>query len=507
MPALLGELRENLVLAFVAVDEDPFDHLVRTAHQEAVTGRDVSELLAEQQPQAREVGGHVAVGRIDHDGRALHEVVAGKEQPLALLEKAELVGRVARRVQDAQREAGDLQALAVRELAIGGERRILPFRVLRAHPEHRRTGARLQRRRRRRMVDVGMGAEDPLDLPARGVEDCFEMRLDHRTGIDHRDARRGVAEQIGVRARPGHRAGIRRGEAANARRHLHRHTGHDLVGSGAFPLRIELADLGIRVVPRHQQLRSGAPHGGARRHRRHPPGRARVVHGVRDAPEAGQELERLDRREQKLDRARRLPLERDARRQPVMIDRLVAVVHRPLMLGRSGDEEARVVAAGPARLGDPVREVREPVGGEPQAARRDDLPEAGVARGLVGSDQLFAGVGVKQARLLKALAHRADPVSETAGRNAEPPARLRVIEGAARRDECRVAVRRVDCAAREDVRAARKRHRARPPHHEHFDPAIRIARDDDCGGGANDGRARRVHTPRTIPSPRTRPPA
>ena len=91
---------------------------------------------------------------------------------------------------------------------------------------------------------------------------------------------------------------------------------------------------------------------------------------VGDAPEARQQLERLDRREQQLDRARRLPLERDPRREPVMVDRLAPVVHRLLMLGRGGDEEARVVAAGPAGLGDPVREIGEPVGGEPQAARR-----------------------------------------------------------------------------------------------------------------------------------------
>ena len=319
------------------------------------------------------------------------------------------------------------------------------------------------------------------------------MRIDHRAGIDHRDARRGVAEQIGVRARAGHRARVRRGQAADSRRHLHRHAGHDLVRSVAFPVRVQLADLGIRVVPRHQQLRAGAPRRRPRRHRRHRPGRARVGHRVRDAPEARQELERLDRREQELDRACRLALERDARRQPFVIDRLVTVVHRPLMLGRGGDEEARVVAAGAARLGDPVREIREPVGGEPQAARRDHRTEAfRLARRRVEARQLRAGVGIEEPGLLEALAHRADPVREPAGRNAEPPARVRVVEPGAGRNERRVAVLAVDRAAGKDVRTARKLHLARPAHHEHFDAAIRVAHDDDRGGRTNRDRLRRV---------------
>ena len=201
-----------------------------------------------------------------------------------------------------------------------------------------------------------------------------------------------------------------------------------------------------------------------------------------------------------MDPALCVPLERDPRRDPVVIDRFAPVVHRLLVLGRGGDEEARVVAARPPGLGDPVGEIGEPVCGKPQAARGHDRAEgAGVARGRVEARQVLARVGVEQPRLLEALAHRADPVGEPALRDAEVPARFRVVEPGARRDERRVAVRGIDRATGENVRAAGELHRAGPSHHEHFDPAVRVPYDDDRGGGTgNDGRAWRVHARRTI---------
>ena len=287
-----------------------------------------------------------------------------------------------------------------------------------------------------------MGAEDPANRTRGGIDDGLDVRIDRGTRVDHRDPRYRVAEQIRVRARPGHHAGIRRGEPHDSRRDPHRHARQDLVGGGAFALRIELADLGVRVVARHEELRAVAPGREPRRHRRHRARRVRVVERVGDAGEFREQLERLQRREHELDVTARMPLQREVRNDPFMRHRLARVVHRPLVLGRRGDEEARVVAARPAGLGDPVREIGEPIGRQPHAERGDHRAErrlarvqrAPQARRVLARDrrvevqQLVARVGVQEPCLLEALADRADPVGKTAGRDLEAQAGLRVVE-------------------------------------------------------------------------------
>ena len=59
-------------------------------------GASQSRSQREQRAQRREVGAHVAVGRVDDDGRALHHVVAGEERLLFLEQVAEVIRRVAR---------------------------------------------------------------------------------------------------------------------------------------------------------------------------------------------------------------------------------------------------------------------------------------------------------------------------------------------------------------------------------------------------------------------------
>ena len=48
-------------------------------------------------------------------------------------------------------------------------------------------------------------------------------------------------------------------------------------------------------------------------------------------------------------------------------DRLAAVLNRPLALGHPSDEETGVEPGGRGGRGDPVAEVEDPVGGEPQS--------------------------------------------------------------------------------------------------------------------------------------------
>ena len=82
-----------------------------------------------QQVQRGQVIVHVAVGRVDHRGAAVEDVVAAEQQSVFEQHQADMVGRVAGRVQHQQgvRDAflAELQALAVgqgavrHELAVG----------------------------------------------------------------------------------------------------------------------------------------------------------------------------------------------------------------------------------------------------------------------------------------------------------------------------------------------------------------------------------------------------
>ena len=126
--ARLAELRErvaHLALALQAVLHQAPHLLVRLADEIAVPGSDDREVFAEQQLERGEVGAHVAVGRIDDDGRALHHVVAGEEHARLFQQVAEVVRGMARRMDGAQRDARERDALAVCKHVVGLEGRVL----------------------------------------------------------------------------------------------------------------------------------------------------------------------------------------------------------------------------------------------------------------------------------------------------------------------------------------------------------------------------------------------
>ena len=78
-----------------------------------------------QQVQRVQVVVHIAIGRIDHGGAAIEDVVAAKEQAVFFEHEADMIGRMAGRVQGAQGvlvfALSQHQALAVGQCPIGRE--------------------------------------------------------------------------------------------------------------------------------------------------------------------------------------------------------------------------------------------------------------------------------------------------------------------------------------------------------------------------------------------------
>ena len=67
---------DHFFLARQAVRDQAAQLPLRRADQIAVARRDDGDVLVEQLVERLQIGAHVAVGRIDHHGRALHDVIA-----------------------------------------------------------------------------------------------------------------------------------------------------------------------------------------------------------------------------------------------------------------------------------------------------------------------------------------------------------------------------------------------------------------------------------------------
>ena len=107
----------------------------------AVARRQHVAVQPAQASQRVDVGLHVPVGRIDHDGRAVDHVIPRK-QPVALrVPVADVVGGVAGRVHGFENEVGALETLGVAEKEIGLEGLVL----LRAVTTTQRIGAPARR--------------------------------------------------------------------------------------------------------------------------------------------------------------------------------------------------------------------------------------------------------------------------------------------------------------------------------------------------------------------------
>jgi len=219
------------LLAPLPVNQIGFHRAQRTVQPAAVSGQ--VELVAPLEAlfQRRDIAGHVAFGRRDHGRVPGHHVVAGKHRPGALHGEAEMVRRMARRVQRLDRPVGARDGVAVPEAHVGGElvvdellsrglmRSPGPGRVrVTAEAHDRGAGQPGEGSRAVAMVAVGVRDQDVGDGPARcRGEDRRPVGLVVGTGIDDGECRR--ADEVGVGALEGERARVRGDDTNDARRH------------------------------------------------------------------------------------------------------------------------------------------------------------------------------------------------------------------------------------------------------------------------------------------------
>ena len=175
---------------------------------------------------------------------------------------------------------------------------------------------------------------------------------------------------------------------------------------------------------------------------------------------------------------------------PGALDRLAAVVQRLLAVGRVGDEEARVEAAGRADRGDPVADVAEVVELECETLVEAHLREAEFAavhlaaqrgeprcrRRIVERDVIAAVAGQQHTRFLEALTDCSHPVGETAMIDVDPSRCRRIVEADADRLQSWVLpVFGIHGAAGEHELAGHELAARVAPQHEHLKPAVAVA--------------------------------
>ena len=200
----------HLGLALQAVRDRLAHHVVRPVDQEAVSRREPLEVFVEQQAQRLQVGLHVAVGRVDHHRRALHQMVAGEQQLLLLQQIAQMVRRMARRVDHAQRRVGaEFDAVAVlRARCRAGTSVSCHSGKLATRPNSGAPVAAFNACAAGRMVLVRVRDQDARHRPGRGREQRLHVRSIVGARVDQRTRPTRAADEVAVGARPGHHAAV-----------------------------------------------------------------------------------------------------------------------------------------------------------------------------------------------------------------------------------------------------------------------------------------------------------
>ena len=194
------------------------DHAPATTRLKARTGAEVCAFDdRDDVPVDRFLADGDTVETTEFRIRAIHTPGHASNHLCYLLEEvAEVVGRVARRVDGADAELGGLDRVAVGEEAVDGH---VVAVVERADLG---AGAGLEPRGGGGVVGVGVGEQDPADAPAAAADDGVEVDVVVGTGVDDRDLV--DADQIRVRAGPGHLARVVRHDAP----HVHVGTPSDM---------------------------------------------------------------------------------------------------------------------------------------------------------------------------------------------------------------------------------------------------------------------------------------
>ena len=341
---------------------------------------------------------------------------------------------------------------------------------------------RLQQGCARRMVGVGVGAQDVAYVAAGRLEQALHMRGVGRAGIDADVARGGIAHQIAVGAGAGHHAGVgcRQAQQVLAQGH----------GALALPVQ-RVQDLAVRAD--HFQLAEGGlvlhvagflaiEKAGARAAL---PQRLLALqggeHGI-GAREAAEPVQRADGGEDHGEAARAVALQRFLRAHPDGLELFRPVGVGFLIFGHARHEEGHIEAPGLVAVGRPVGQVPQRIHGQAQAAclALGHQRRLAVQRGQLGGRYrpALGVVGQQNAQFLEGLAQAGDGLGD-----AQPVAGLgRAGAGAGMGGLGRVLG--LDAAAREDIGAGHEAGLGRAPCHEHFQSAaIGAVAHQQNGGG------------------------
>ncbi len=331
--------------------------------------------------------------------------------------------------------------------------------------------------------------------PSAAGDDRRDVRVDRRSGIDHRQFV--FAHQVRVGARAGHHARIGSDDACHETVEPLGNAGGQVVrGLRGLP---GIAPANLRVG-RVVAMEDPGPRAALRERGSlglDGPFRAGVSQRVGDGPEAGEFLQHGRRRRRDLDLLAGGALQCVGGAQPDAAHGLVVVVRAMLAPGSAGQEEAGVEPARARRRRDPVVEVDEFAGRQHERVARKQVGERELAaierRALVGESRDVlgrrrrAGLVVRQqdAGLFEAFAGGRDPVGEPAGRQPEQRARFRIGQPDDARLQPRVGIRSFQRAAGEHMGTGQERLAGRAPLHEQFRPVRRIAEQDQRCGGTN----------------------
>ena len=135
---------------------------MRIVYQVTEPRRQNGELELEQPSQGLQVSAHIPIRRPDDDRRALHHMITGEQHSVLGQQKAEMIGRVTGGVYGTQREAIELDSVAVSQRLIQHQPDVVfPARRRRPRPRlrHRRdfrTCGFLQCRGGRGVIEMGM---------------------------------------------------------------------------------------------------------------------------------------------------------------------------------------------------------------------------------------------------------------------------------------------------------------------------------------------------------------
>ncbi len=197
-----------------------------------MAGRERATAQMPNAPQALDVVVHVAIGRVDHDRRAVDDLVAG-EQPVAFrVQIAEMIRRVPGRMDRLENELGGFETVAIIQHSRGYERFVLLRAGRRRPPEQLGAGGVGKQAGAGRVIRMRVRDQHPADRPPGQRNDVVNVAGQRRPRIEHRDFP--VPEHVGIRSGPRHHrrvgsddpadSGLELGERFHARAEIGHHT-------------------------------------------------------------------------------------------------------------------------------------------------------------------------------------------------------------------------------------------------------------------------------------------